>query len=153
MKQILLLKKVLPSILYTVLGLVGVYVLYRLFIRFRQGGLAVGNIIADKAENAAISKETGLDPARVQEMRLVARDTAYELETAKDMSFFEKLQNVQFDSDNLKIFNRVKSVQEMKVVKSFYSTIWTDGNDLLTDLKETTLSLHLNDIPFVAGLY
>jgi hypothetical protein len=152
MKALDSLKKYLPALLYTLLGLVGCFVLYTLIMRIKGSGAVIGDVVADNAENIKISQETGVPKNRINEMRSVAHDVAYELETLKGMGFYEKLVHFQSDSDTLAILARVKSYDEMKLVGTFYTNQFTDNQDLYKDLKKTTLLFKINSIPYIAGL-
>lgn len=154
MKTIDLFKKYLPSIIYTFVGLMAIFVIYKIVIRLKSSGLAVGGIIADNAEDQTISNQSGLSIHEVQRVRKSARDLAFELHTLKDMSLLDKLKNAHFqsDSETLDNFNVVKSADHMSVFKNFYEQIFTAQNSLLEDLKETLSAKKLNKVPFIEML-
>lgn len=147
------LKTYLPNIVYSILGLGLLYVIYTMYSRFKSGAMAVGGVLSDTNENNQISTNTGLDATRVQQLRGVSRAIAYELETLKDMGYFDKLKHIQLDSDTIEILMSIKSSAEMLVVKNFYNSIFTNNRDLLTDLKDVLSASDINKIPYVSSLY
>lgn len=152
MKHLDLLKKYLPSLLYTVLFLVIGFALYKLITRLRAGGLAIGGILADKAENSTISNNTGVPTARVQQLRNVARDVSIELETSKDQSWWDKTKHVQLDADTIDIMQNVKNANEMVIVSNFYSEIFTNNRRLKDDLIDVLSSSDQSKIPYFSAL-
>lgn len=153
MKNILgSLKTYLPTILYSVLGLVALFILYKIILRLRGGGLAIGGIVADKAENKVISNETGISTSRVQELRTIASNLATEMETAKDLEWYWKLKHIVFDTDIVEICNNIHSATEMVVVKNFYVNIFTNSRNLYNDLKEEISQSNLNKIQFISAI-
>ncbi|MEZ5047480.1 MAG: hypothetical protein R2831_10865 [Chitinophagaceae bacterium] len=145
-------KKYLPSIVYSILGLVLLLMLYRFFIRMKSGANNVADIAINSQEETVIAQQTGVDKPRVSEMRKMAHDVAYELETLNTMGFIEKLTHFQTDSDTLNILKRAKSIDEMKIARAFYKNDFTAGNELLDDLKKTTLVFSINSIPYITAL-
>lgn len=154
-ESLLILKKYLPSILYAVLGLIVIFIIYKLFVRVKAGGLAVGGVIADKAENQTIANQTGVSTNKIKLIRQDAYSLAHDLNTLKGMTFLEKAQNfhIQFDSDTLKRFKNVTSEDEMSVFKNLYENQYTDNNSLLADLQDTLSASNLVKVPFISTLY
>lgn len=147
------LKQYLPGILYSLLGVIGLFFVYKLIMRISAGGEAVGGIVADKAENEIIHQQTGLSVARVQKMRSVAHDVAYELETLKDMGTVDKWTHIQFDDDTIDILNNIRSADEMICVSNFYENIFTNSRRLIDDLQEVLSTKNLNKVPYISALY
>ena len=152
MKTLDLFKKYLPTILYSVVGLVVLFGLYKIILRLRGGGLAIGGIVADKAENEVIKQQTGISVSRIQELRTIANNLANEMETAKDLEWFWKLKHVVFDSDILEICYNIKSAAEIVVVKNFYTNIFTNSRNLYNDLKDEISQSNLHKIPFISQI-
>ena len=103
MKALDQLKKYLPSILYTLLGLLVFFLVVKVIMRLQRSSAVLGDVAVNSLENAEISKETGVAKSRINECRGIAHDVAYELETLKDMGFFEKVTHFQSDSDTIAI--------------------------------------------------
>lgn len=156
MKDILLsLRKYLPTILYSILGIVVLFILYKMVLRLKSGASVIGGVIVDKAENSSISKQTGVPVSKIKLIRQDVYSLAHDLNTLKGMTFWEKAKNVhlQFDSDTLKRFKNVKSEEEMSIFKNLYENEYTDNNDLLADLKDTLSSSSLLKVPFIQTIY
>jgi hypothetical protein len=97
---------------------------------------SVANIIANDKEIKQITEITGISEKRVGEVKKIAEELSLELETNKDMSGWEKIGNVIFEYEILDIIERIRSAEEMKLVATFYQDLYTNGNDLYTDLKK-----------------
>jgi hypothetical protein len=152
---LLALKKYLPTILYSVLGLIVLFAIYKLIMRLKAGGLAVGGVIADKAENQTIANQTGVSANKIKLIRQDAYSLAHDLNKLKGMTYLEKLQNfhIQFDSDTLKRFKNVTTAEEMSVFKNLYENQYTDNNSLLEDLQDTLSASSMPKVPFISTLY
>lgn len=152
MKNLAAIKKYLPSIVYTILFIVGFFILYKLILRLRSGGLAIGGVAADIAENQTISTKTGIPKARIQELRTIASNVSIELETNKDLTWWWKTKHITFDSDVLEIMRNIKSQEEMIVVKNFYNNIFTNNRNLYNDLKDELSNSNLLQVPYIEAL-
>jgi len=155
MNYILLLKKYLPGILYTVLALVILYLIYKMVKRTKGAVDTVADTVTDKAEAAVLSQKTGIPVAKIALLRKDVFALAHDLNTLKDMSWLDKAKNlhVQFDSDTLKRFSNVKSAEEMSLFKNMYQDEYTDKNVLLTDIQGTLSADNLKKVPFISTIY
>lgn len=153
--NLLIIKKYLPQILYTVLGVLVLFILYKLFIRVRTTANTVGGAVSDIAETQVLSDKTGVSISKIKLLRKDSQDLAHDLNTLKNMSYWDKMMNIhiQFDSDTLKRFNNVKNENEMIVFKNLYEQEFTDKNSLVTDLQKTLSSDSLQLVPFISTIY
>lgn len=152
MKKLEALKKYVPGIVYTVLFIIGLFLVYKLILRLRTGGLAIGGIVADTAENINISTKTGISKARVQELRTIANNLSVELESNKDLTWWWKTKHITFDSEIVEICRNIKSQDEMIVVKGFYNNIFTNNRNLYNDLKDELSNSNLLQVPYIEAL-
>lgn len=155
MKSLLIFKKYLPQILYTVLGIVVLFILYKLFIRVRSTANTVGGAVADIAETQVLSDKTGVSISKIKLLRQDSQDLAHDLNTLKTMSFWDRATNlhIQFDADTLKRFKNVTSENEMIVFKNLYENEYTDKHSLVSDLRDTLSGDNLQKVPFIYSIY
>jgi hypothetical protein len=146
-------KKLLPSIIYTILVIAVVFIVYKVVTRFKAGSMAIGGVIADTAENNSISTQSGISPSRVNELRGVALRLAKEMETWKDESWTTAFTNLVTDAEILDIMRNVKSSAEMIVVKNFYNNIFTNNRSIYEDLRDELSSSNFSKVPYVEALY
>lgn len=153
MFQTELLKKYLKPILYIILTVIILVLAYKIFTRLRGGANAVGGVIADVSENTVIATQTQIPVKRVQELRQIAFELSNELETNKDLTWTYTWFNMTTVYELEKIINKVKSSNEMIVVKNFYNSEFTNKSSLYEDLKKAYTSFDFATIPFVEALY
>lgn len=125
-------------------------IFFRLFVKLKQSARNLLEVKENSSFDKEIAKEAGVSQTRVSEMRSVAHDVAYELETLKGMGAWETFIHIQLDAYTYPIFARVKTIDEMRLVKTFYKNDYTDHRDLYQDLSEHLSNV--NTIPNIEGL-
>jgi hypothetical protein len=141
--------------IYVAIGLVIVLIIsyVRRFVLNIKGGIdSVQDTVINTTIDNQLSSQTGISPARITELRNVARDISLELETNKDMGYWDKLNNIVLWSDAKPILERVRSGQEMQLIATFYSNSFTNGNSLYTDLNKEFRASQLAEINYLTAI-
>jgi hypothetical protein len=139
-------KQYAKPIIGAVIGISILIIIYKMVIKVSNAGSAIGGVIIDKAADTAISNQLGVSPERLHVCRKLANDLSKELETNKDFnSLTDGWFNVCTVDDLLDIFKQVKSYNEMIAVKNYYSSDFTNGNDLRTDITKQFTILGINN--------
>jgi hypothetical protein len=128
------------------------YFIYTTFIRAKAGAANVADSIANVAEDGALAKQNGVNEYEVNEARTLAKKLAYELETDKDMSLYDKILHLTLNNTVIDLCKQAKTGKEFRLMSYFYKNNFTTGRSMHDDLKDALMSREFNALPFVSFL-
>lgn len=136
------------------LALWAVYLVYKIMGKAKSQADSVADAINNTTADATLSKASGLTPKVIAAMRKAAHDIAVEMETLKDMGWWQKASHfVDGGIVSGIIKKNVSTPAEMRMLRSVYEREMTNNGNLLKDLQSSMSDKTLSEIPYVSELY
>jgi hypothetical protein len=131
MLQLGIITKYMKPIIGSILAIVILYVMYKIYSKAKDAGNTIGDVLVKTAEDKAISSNTGVTTMRVGELRGIANDLGIEMETMRGTGWYDEATHVTTIWTLKKLMAKIKTPSEVSIVESIYKNEVTDTDKTL----------------------